>query len=325
MRPINLSIVIVNWNSSDFVRRCIASIIGSQPGINCEIIVVDSGSFDGCDQMLQRFYPEVHFIQSKDNVGFARANNLGAVASRGTVLLFLNPDTEVCGNAISDLYLRVNGLADVGVAGCRLLNRDGSLQMSCVQPIPTVLNQVFDLEILQRWFPRVGLWRSALSLEGAVGPVPVEAVSGACMMIRREVFDRVRGFSTDYFMYAEDLDLCWKVRAAGFTNYYLPGPKIVHYGGGSTECAKGRFSVVMIPELVSRLLRKTRGKSYSVTYRIVLSTSALVRLSILVLGFPFMLARRRTHEWQAIFDKWLSILRWGSGLESWTKKYGESN
>ena len=126
-------------------------------------------------------------------------------------------------------------------------------------------------------------------------------------------------------VYAEDLDLCWKVRAAGFTNYYLPGPKIVHYAGGSTDCAKSCFSVVMIPELVGRLSRKARGKSYSMTDRIVLSTSALVRLSILGLGFPFMLARRRTRDWHAIFDKWLSILRWGCGLERWTKKYGEPN
>ena len=323
MRPINLSIVIVNWNSSDYVRRCVASIIGGGIEISYEIIVVDSGSFDGCGRMLQQFYPEVNFIQMEDNGGFARANNLGAVASRGAILLFLNPDTEVCGNAISDLYLNVIGLVDAGVVGCRLLNRDGSLQTSCVQPIPTILNQIFDLEILQRWFPKAGLWRSALSFEGTVGPMPVEAVSGACMMIRREVFNRVRGFSIDYFMYAEDLDLCWKVQAAGFTNYYLPGPEIVHYGGGSTESARSRFSVVMIPESVSRFLRKSRGKSYSLAYRVALSACALVRLSILVLGFPFALVKRWTREWCAIFDKWLSILRWGCGLESWAKKYGE--
>ena len=323
MRPVDLSIVIVNWNSSDYVRRCIGSILDSDLDINYEIIVVDSGSFDGCDRMLQQFYPEVYFIQSRNNVGFARANNLGAAASRGRVLLFLNPDTEVRGKAISDTYLHVKGLAGAGVVGCRLLNRDGSLQISCVQPIPTILNQILELAILQQWFPKVSLWRSALSFEGAGGPVPVEAVSGACMIIRREVFDRVRGFSTDYFMYAEDLDLCWKVRAVGFTNYYFPKSEIVHYGGGSTECARSRFSVVMIAESVSRLFRKMRGKRYSIAYQLALSSSALVRLSILILGFPLALVRHTTREWHAIFDKWLSILRWGCGLERWTKKYGE--
>ena len=322
MRPINLSIVIVNWNSSDYVRRCIASILNGGLGISHEIIVVDSGSFDGCERMLQQFYPEVYFIQSKNNVGFARANNLGAAASRGTVLLFLNPDTEVCGNAIVDLYTYVNEHADVGVAGCRLLNRDGSLQASCVQPIPTILNQVMDIAILQRWFSKVGLWRSALSFEGIIEPVPVEAVSGACMMIRREVFDCVRGFSTDYFMYAEDLDLCWKAHAVGFRNFYLPGPEIVHYGGGSTAEARSRFSVVMIPESVSRLLRKTRGKGYSITYQFALSASAVVRVGILILWYPFAPGKTKKREWYAAFDKWFSVLRWGCGLERWTKKYG---
>ena len=322
MEALNLSIVIVNWNSSDFVRRCISSIYSRKLGISYEIIVVDSGSFDGCDRMLQEFFPKVHFIQINNNVGFARANNLGAGSARGTTLLFLNPDTEVCRNAISDLFAYVNEHADVGVVGCRLLNCDGSLQTSCVQPIPTILNQVMDVAILQQWFPNVGLWRSALSFEGAIAPVPVEAVSGACMMIRREVFDHVGGFSTDYFMYSEDLDLCWKVRAAGFRNYYLPGPKIVHYGGGSTACARSRFSFVMVPESVSRLLRKMRGKNYSIAYQLALSASAVVRMSILVLGFPFALVKCRTREWHAVFGKWLSVLRWGCGLEKWTKKYG---
>jgi GT2 family glycosyltransferase len=323
MTPVDLSIVVVNWNSKDYLRSCLASIFANTSGLEYEIIVVDSASFDGCEEMLQQFYPHVRFIQSEENVGFARANNLGAKEARGHVLLFLNPDTEVHGGAIADLYCRISELERVGVIGCRLLNSDGSLQTSCVQPIPTIFNQVLDAELLQRWFPKIGFWTSARMFEGMVAAVPVEAVSGACMMMLRDVFDRVRGFSTDYFMYAEDVDLCWKTRAAGFANYYVPEAEIVHHGGGSTQRGRSKFADVMIPESVSRLLRKTRGNAYSRCYRLALSGSAIVRMVLLVLWFPADLIKHRTREWSVTFNKWLAVLRWGLGLENWVREYDQ--
>jgi GT2 family glycosyltransferase len=323
MTSVNLSIIIVNWNSKEYLRNCIASILTNTFGIEYEIIVVDSASFDGCGVMLQHFYPQVRFIQSELNVGFARANNLGAKYARGSIMLFLNPDTEVNGCAIERLYTRLRELPHAGVVGCRLLNSDGTLQTSCVMPLPTILNQVFDSEILQRWFPKVSLWMSAATFEGITSPVPVEAVSGACMMIQREAFDKVRGFSTDYFMYAEDVDLCFKTRAAGFTNYYVPEVEIVHHGGGSTQHKRSIFSDVMISESVCRLLRKTRGNSYSIGYRLALSGAAIVRLMLLVICFPVALIKNSTGEWSVAFNKWIAIFRWGLGLEKWVQQYSQ--
>lgn len=254
-------------------------------------------------------------------MGFARANNLGAQQARGRIFLFLNPDTEVHGQAIERLYSRLPELPDAGIVGCRLLNTDGTLQMSCVQPLPTILNQVLNADILLRLFPNVGVWASARRLDGADRPVPVEAVSGAFMMVRREVFNQVNGFSTDYFMYAEDLDLCHKARAAGFTNYYVGDGEVVHHGGGSTQQGRSRFSEVMIPESVSRMLRKTHGNSYSFCYRLALSGAAGVRLLLLGLSWPAALAIRRKSVWATAFAKWLVILRWGIGLENWVHQY----
>ena len=324
MTSTDLSIIVVNWNSKDYLRHCIASILGNTVGMEYEIVVVDSGSFDGCGDMLQRVYPQVRFIQSERNVGFALANNLGASYARGSTMLFLNPDTEVRGHAIEHLYSHVRKLPDAGIVGCRLVNRDGSLQTSCVQPLPTILNQVLDAEILHGWFPTIDLWMSATMFEGATSPVPVEAVSGACMMIRREVFDQVRGFSSDYFMYAEDLDLCYKTRAAGFTNYYIVKSEVVHYGGGSTDQSGSRFSNVMIPESISRLLRKTRGKFYSLCYRGALCGAAVVRLIMLTLWLPYGLIRHKPRELSAVTNKWVAVLRWGLGLENWIHKYDRS-
>lgn len=319
--PVDLSIIVVNWNSKDYVRKCIASVLANTSGIEYEIIVVDSGSFDGCAHMLQRIYPQVGFVQSKRNVGFARANNLGATYAHGAVLLFLNPDTEVLDRAIERLFRHVSALAEPGVIGCRLLNSDGSLQTSCVQSLPTILNQVFDAEVLRRWFPRARLFGTAALFAPGAAVKEVEAVSGACMMIRREVFDRVGGFSADYFMYGEDLDLCFKTRYKGFRNYHVGDAVVVHHGGGSTQRTMSKFSTLMTVESVNRFLRKSRGGVYSSCYRLTLSGAAVIRLALLCLLFPARSALGTIGGWNAIFRKWFFVLRWGLGLERWTRQY----
>ncbi|MGH8615862.1 MAG: glycosyltransferase family 2 protein, partial [Gammaproteobacteria bacterium] len=120
-----------------------------------------------------------------------------------------------------------------------------------------------------------------------------------------------------------DLDLCYNIRAAGFTSYYVPEVEIVHHGGGSTQQKHSRFSSVMMRESVSRLLRKTRGNLYSLGYRLALTGAAIVRLTLLGLYLPVALIRRKTRVWGAAVDKWIAILRWGLGLETWVHNYDQ--
>lgn len=317
----DLSIIIVNWNSKDDLDRCLASIRAQSMTIAVELIVVDSGSFDGCDEMLRRSYPEVRFFQSPDNIGFAAANNLGVRSARGACFLFLNPDTEVRGDAIQNLHRHLIDRPDAGVIGPRLLNRDGSLQTSGVQSMPTILNQLLDIEMLQRLFPNRDLWRTAAAFETSKAPMVVPALSGACMMVRRSVFDQVGRFSSDYFMYAEDLDLCWKTHRAGFRNFYDPTSNVIHRGGGSSRSSRSHFSEVMIPESLSRLLRKTHGALYSGAYRAALSAAALCRIALLSLLLPVVFVARKG-RWIAALRKWIAILRWGLGMEKWVRDYG---
>lgn len=322
MIPVELSIVIVNWHSADYVLACIRSIREQTDALRYEVIVVDNASFDDCRDRVLLEYPGVVFLQSQDNLGFARANNMGAKVARGAVLLFLNPDTEICDRAIERLYSRMRMHPDAGILGCRLHNSDGSLQTSCVQSLPTVLNQVLDVEVLRRWIPKAGLWGTAALYESGNAAAEVEAVAGACMMIRRKTFDLVGGFSSNYFMYAEDLDLCFKTRRAGFPNYYIGEAVIVHHGGGSTKQVRSNFSNVMMRESVGRFLRESRGIFYSNCYRLALSGAAIVRLVILMVLFPAWLARRRVPEWCSSWRKWISIVRWGLGLARWTHQGG---
>jgi GT2 family glycosyltransferase len=276
-----------------------------------EVIVVDGASFDGCDAMLATDFPAVVFIQSPDNVGFARANNLGVRHSQGEYLLFLNPDTLFVENTARSLLEMLEADDSVGAIGCRLLNRDHSVQTSCVQSYPTVVNQLLDSEWLRKKTPKSRLWGMA-ALFGT-GPSDVEVLSGACIMMPRRVYDRVGGFTEAYFMYGEDLDLCYKVRRAGFRVVYNPATSLVHFGGGSTARTVSTFSVVMMRSSIHRFLTLHRGRGAAARYRLAMLVSALGRMAVL---WPLLLLGRQvvtngTGSWQ----KWLAVLRWSLARE----------
>jgi GT2 family glycosyltransferase len=306
----DLSIIIVNWNSKEYLRKCLAS-IRAQPGVpDQEIVVIDSASHDGAGQMLAEHFPEVRFIQANRNLGFARANNDAFDVSTGRHVLFLNPDTEVVGSAVATMIERLRTLPDAGSVGCRLVNGDGTVQTSCIQSMPTILNQVLDCEFLRARSLKSGLWGMAPLYTDRDQPSAVEAISGACVMLKREVFERVGRFSEDYFMYAEDMDLSYKVTQAGYRNYYLPSATVVHHGGGSSARAANNFSTVMLREAIWRFLRKTRGRAYALGYRAGMFVTALVRLALLVVGYPVHSICRCGSDWAGSLRKWSAVVRW---------------
>lgn len=309
----DLSIIIVNWNSKDYLQKCIASILAWTSDIKYEIVVIDSASFDGVDKMLKQCYPQVRFIQSDRNIGFAKANNTAFKVSSGSHTLFLNPDTELVSPAVNILFDHMHTLPRAGAIGCTLLNSDGSLQTSCIQSFPTILNQLLSSEFLRALFPKSPLWGMASLFGAKDGPAEVEVISGACIMLRRTLFDQVGLFSEDYFMYAEDLDLCYKIRQAGYTNYYIPNAAAIHFGGGSTEKRPSDFSVVMMRESVWRFMKKHRGKIYGLAYRASTLISAVGRLLLLMILFPLQFVRKTGPSWNASFRKWRAILTWSLG------------
>lgn len=299
----DLSIIIVNWNSIEFTMDCVASIQANVHELDYEIVVVENASRDGSCAALTHSFPSVRLIRSDHNVGFAGANNLGAEASRGGKILFLNPDTKVLGNAIQTMASRLDGDPAVGAVGCRLLNRDLTLQTSCVQRFPTILNQLFGLDFLQRLSARVLSKDSSLLRE-------VEVVSGACLMVKRRVFEAVGQFSTDYFMYAEEADLCHKIWRAGWKICHVGDSRIVHYGGQSTKKMSTASSDIMMRDSVFRLLCKFRGRTYGYGYKLALLWSAVLRLIVLspVLAMPLFLVDR--NRALGAFRKWSQIARW---------------
>src|SRR5262249_27559071 len=278
----DLSIIIVNWNSAAYTLACIASIRAAAPRVAYEIIVVDNASSEDSADKLQQA-PDIQLIRSTTNLGFARANNLGYQHSSGDVLLFLNPDTSVLGSAIDRMYEVLVSSEKLGIVGCRLLNSDHTLQTSCVQAFPTILNQVTDIEALKIRFPGVRMWGISTLFQPVTDFALVEVVSGACLMIRRNTFEGVGLFTTDYFMYCEDVDLCHKVAAAGNETGYVPDAMIVHHGGQSSKQARtsSSFADVLGREAIRTFLAKRRGSAYAKTYTCSIFFAALVRLGLL--------------------------------------------
>ena len=321
----DLSIIIVNWKSKDYLRKCMATIVAETRDLEYEVIVIDSASFDGSGEMLALEYPQVRFIQSHENLGFSKANNAAFETSKGDVLLFLNPDTEIVGGAINSLYSQIKALPNAGAVGGKLLNTDGTIQTSCVQAFPTILNQVLSADALRRVTPHSGLWGMKAIFEDKANPAEVEMISGACLMMRRDAFEKIGGFSTDYFMYAEDVDLCYKARQQGFINYYLGQAVVVHHGGGSSQLARSNFSSVMMIESISQFLKKSRGHLYSLCYRLALGLSALLRVAVLVILSPVLLVKSGMVRWKSACSKWLAIFNWGLGLSRWPQQYSKAN
>jgi GT2 family glycosyltransferase len=318
-----LSIVIVNWNSVQVLRPCLASIFKNAQDLHPEVVVVDNGSFDGSREMVKNEFPVVHFVQKANNIGFARANNLGFQCCSADTILFLNPDTEITRTAIQSLLACLEDNADAAIAGPKLLNSDGSVQTSCVRSFPTLLNELLDSEFLQVRFPRSRLWGMRVLIDDAASISPVEAVSGACLMIRRKVFNSVGMFSTSYFMYAEDIDLCFKVFRAGWQTCFVKNAIVVHHGGQSTISSSYRgFGDVVMKQSRMDFFRQHKGKLYAVAFRLMMALSALGRLAIVALPILLVPANRAFRQ---TWLKWVSILRWSLGLESWVLELASAN
>lgn len=305
-----LSILIVNWNSKDYLGKCLRSIRTTCSNLSPQIVVVDGGSFDGCAEMLAADFPDVEFIQSNENIGFGRSNNLGLAAVNGELLLLLNPDTELRPGALSILIETLIDHTDAGLIGARLLNSDGSLQYSSVHLLPTPWNIALDSDwTRRRWWHRKGLTPES-------PPCEVESVSGACMLLHTETFRNLGGFDPSYFMYAEDIDLCARVRATGKKIYHASRASVVHHGGGSSRQQFNEFSTVMIREAVHHYLIRHKGRLCAYAARMLIAMAALARIACIIPIWPLATPPSRAGKTTSL-RKWGKVLRWCAGFESW--------
>jgi len=231
-----LSVIIVSYNTVELLRNCLRSIKNASGIIEYEVIVVDNNSTDGSVQMVNNEFPEVIIIVNPRNVGFGVANNQGVHIARGDFILLLNSDTIVYPGAFQSMVDYLKNHPDVKIVGPCLLNPDMSVQMQCKRGFPRFLNSLGHFSGLAYLFPTLR------PLNGYLSPLPndvtheVDAVSGACLMITRNVIDQAGGlFDEQYFMHFEDIDLCFRIKKLGYKIYYIHSAKVVHLKGQSSR------------------------------------------------------------------------------------------
>ncbi len=233
---IDISIVIVNYNVKDFLYQCLDSIYLSKTNYKIEVIVVDNDSTDGSVSFLKPLFTNVNFIELKDNIGFGKANNLGFSIAKGDYILILNPDTVLEENTLEMMLEYMLSHPEVGISGCKVLNPDGSFQLPCRRGFPTPWAAFCKLFGLQKIFPKSKLFaRYNQTFRSENETYYIDAIIGAFMFARKSVIDELKGFDPDFFMYGEDLDLCFRTYKAGYKVAYVHSAKIIHYKGESTK------------------------------------------------------------------------------------------
>ncbi len=232
----DLSIIIVNYNVKEFLQNLLHSLQKAVQNISHEIIVVDNASDDGSIEFIREKFPYVQLISNKSNLGFSKANNEGLKIAKGKYLLIINPDTIVSEDTISKMIQFLNNHEDAGLAGCKILNPDGSLQLACRRSFPGPWTSFCKVTGLSTLFPKSKLFaRYNLTYLDENETYEVDAISGSFMMMKKEVYEKVGGFDEQFFMYGEDLDLCYRIQQNGYKVYYYPGTQIIHYKGESTK------------------------------------------------------------------------------------------
>jgi N-acetylglucosaminyl-diphospho-decaprenol L-rhamnosyltransferase len=277
MIMVDLSIVVLNWNVRELLDRCLASLCSERCAL--EIIVVDNASRDDSVAMLQAKYPQVTLIANAANRGFTGGNNQGIAASRGRYVMVLNPDTEVLGDALDQLVAYLDGHPAVGALGPQLLNPDRSLQSSR-RRFPTLATAFFESTWLQRMAPRHILAHYYMD-DVPVSPAhEVDWLNGACTVFRRAALDRVGVYDEqNFFMYSEELDLCRRVKAAGWKIVYLPEAQVVHYVGQSSQQAVAAQHIHFQTSKV-RYFRKWHGAFQAGILRLFLLSQYLWQIGL---------------------------------------------
>ena len=305
----NLSVIVVNWFSRDALRRCVGSLLQHCRGIQLEVIVVDNGSFDGSRDLLLREFSSVIYVQSEANLGLAGGNNLGAKHATGDHLLFMHSDVELVENSLSALLEKMKFLKDAGAVGCQLLNPDRTNQTGSVRAFPTIINQVLDSEYLRERFPDSKLWGDRMVHAAWSRHTEVDAVSAACILVRRNCFEQIGGFNEKLFVAGAEVDLCFRLRAVGRLVYFVPETHVIHHGGSTHP---SRVLTVGYRQATYQFISRNRGPLTAMTYRGAIALSALLRLIFIPPLMP--LGKTFVRHGKASWLKWYSVLKWSLGL-----------
>ncbi|MQL52257.1 glycosyltransferase [Desulfofundulus thermobenzoicus] len=238
--PPEIDVIIVTYNAARYIEACLESLLARNRRYSYRITVVDNASTDGTPDLITTKFPSVKLRRSVENLGFACANNLAAADSQGEYVVFLNPDTEVKEGALDRLIDFLEAHPDAGAVGPKLLNGDGSPQLTG-NTFPSLRNLFFETLFLDRLFPRSRIFGDhKLSWWNRQEASPVDWVMGACLAVRREVGVKLGWFDTRFYMYFEETDLYRRIWDAGYKVYYVPQAEVIHFGGIGPKAYSGQ-------------------------------------------------------------------------------------
>ena len=289
--PARISVCIVSWNVREDLTACLASLAAAARGCGAETIVVDNASSDGTVAILRDRFPKVRLIVNDQNRGFAVGTNQAMAAARGDYLLLLNPDTLLPAGALAELLACAEAHPEAGIVAPRLHNPDGSLQYSC-RRFPTMKAALFRHTVLGRLFPG-NRWSADYTMAGWAHDAlrEVDWVSGACMLVRRDLYRRIGPLDEGFFWGSEDVDYCYRAHQAGFRVLYTPRPVIVHAIGASASQAPVRMNI-LFHRGMHRLYRKHLSRN---GVDLALATVGIsLRALVIILSRWLGLERRRT-------------------------------
>lgn len=300
----DISIIIVTWNVREMLRRALRCIYATVRRASFEVLVVDNASADGSATMVCAEFSQVTLIANRENLGFGRANNQAAALARGRYLLLLNPDAFVHEGAIDEMVAFMDAHPEAGASGCRLRYEDGSLQSS-VTAFPTLLTELWTTLGLDRVFSRHPIFGQYMVHHEQLDYVQeVDSLMGAFLMLRRDVIAQVGLFDERFFMYSEEVDLCYRLRRAGWRNYFVPQAEATHVWGGSAWQIQGESFLRIFRSRV-QFFRKHYGDWSVLAYKGVLLLAALSRT---VIG-PLLFTLRRDRDLVRVYLNYLALLR----------------
>lgn len=231
----DVSVIIVNWNTKDILRDCLKSVYEQTKGNSFEVIVIDNASTDGSVKMIKSNFSQVFIIENTENRGFAAANNQGMKISKGRYVLLLNSDTIVLDRAIAKSVAFADANPEAAVVGCRVLNTNRTLQSTCFM-FPSILNMLLSTTYLYKLFPRSKFFgRERMTWWKGDGMREVDVMTGCFMLVRREAIEQVGMMDEQFFMYAEETDWCYQFKEAGWKVMFTPCAEIIHLGGQSSK------------------------------------------------------------------------------------------
>ncbi|MHC4644446.1 MAG: glycosyltransferase family 2 protein [Planctomycetota bacterium] len=272
---VDVSIVIVSWNTQDILHNCLKSIGEQTRNIHHEVIVVDNASTDSSADMVKRNFPPVILIENSKNCGFAAANNQGIAIAKGRYVLLLNSDTIILDDAISKTVSFADNNPNAAVVACKVLNPDRSLQLTCFM-FPSILNMALSSSYLYKLLPKSKFFgRERMTWWDRNDECDVEVATGCFMLVRHEAIEEVGLMDEQFFMYGEETDWCYRFKQAGWRVMFTPAAEIIHLGNQSAKLHPASMLLQLRGSILAFMKKHSRPIRYACACVLISSFFAL--------------------------------------------------